>query len=115
MTAVSATDSSLTTQCLHFCQALAGQGKVFKFSLTIGSSFTFSLDTREGKATLPTRIPKKKSPSTLKRNAKRREDFLAKKSTSQSSYVVTDLESNQQPMKPCEAFECPSVTLVSKL
>ena len=115
MTAVSATDSSLTTQCLDFCQALAGQGKVFKFSLTIGSSFTFSLDTREGKATLPTRIPKKKSPSTLKRNAKRREDFLAKKSTSQSSYVVTDLESNQQPMKPCEAFECPSVTLVSKL
>jgi len=106
MTAVSMTYSSLTTQCLDFCQALVGQGKVFKFSITINSSFTFSLDTREGKATLPTRIPKRKSPSTLKRNAKRREDFLAKKSTSQSSAVVTDLESNQQPMKPCEAFEC---------
>ena len=106
MTAVSETNSSLTTQCLDFCQALAGQGKVFKFSITIGSSFTFSLDTKEGKATLPPRILKRKSPSTMKRNAKRREDFLSKKSTLESSSVVTGLESNQQPLKPCEAFQC---------
>ena len=106
MTAVSVTDSALTTQCLDFCQALAGHGNVFKFSITIGSNFTFSLETKEGKATLPTRIPKRKSPSTLKRNSKRREDFLAKKSTSESSSVVTGLESNQLPLKPCEAFQC---------
>ena len=80
MTAVSVTDSSLTTQCLDFCQALAGHGKSFKISITIGSNFTFSLETKEGKATLPTRIPKRKSPSTLKRNGKRGEDILAKKS-----------------------------------
>ena len=106
MIAVSETNSSLTTQCLDFCQALAGQGKVFKFSITIGSSFTFSLDTKEGKANLPPRILKRKSPSTIKRNAKRREDFLSKKSTLESSSVVTGLESNQQPLKPCEAFQC---------
>ena len=97
MTAVSVTDSSLTTQCLDFCQALAGHGKSFKISITIGSNFTFSLETKEGKATLPTTILKRKSPSTLKRNAKRREDFLAKKSTS---------ESNQLPLNPGEAFQC---------
>ena len=102
MSAVSESNSSLATQCLDFCQALARQGKDFKLSITIGSTFTFSLDTKEGKATLPTRIQKRKSPSTLKRNAKRREDFLAKKSTSESS-VVTALESNQ---KECEAFQC---------
>ena len=106
MTALSEIDSSLTTQCLDFCQALAGQGKVFKFSLTIGSSFTFHLDTKEGKATLPSKIPKRKSPSTIKRNAKRREEFLSKKSTSRSSSVATGLESNQLPLKPCEAFQC---------
>ena len=49
-----------------------------------------------------TRIQKRKSPSTLKRNAKRREEFLFKKSTSESS-VLTGLESNQ---KQCEAFQC---------
>ena len=100
MTAVSESDSSLATQCLDFCQALARQGKDFKLSITIGSTFTFSLDTKEGKATLPAR--KRKSPSTLKRNANRREEFLAKKSTSESS-LVTALESNQ---KHCEAFQC---------
>ena len=38
----------------------------------------------------------------MKRNAKRREEFLAKKSTSASS-VLTGLESNQ---KQCETFQC---------
>ena len=62
MTAVGETNSPLMTQCLDFCQALAGQGKVFKFSITIDSTFTFSLDTREGKETFPTRIKKRSSP-----------------------------------------------------
>ena len=101
MTAVSESNSSLATQCLDFCQALARQGKDFKLSITIGSTFTFSLDTKEGKTTLPTRIQKRKSPSTLKRNAKRREEFLTKKSTSASP--VSGLESNQ---KQCEAYQC---------
>ena len=83
MDAVNESDSSLTKKCLDLCHALAGQGKAIKFSLTIGSTFTFSLDSREGKKTFPTR--KKKGPSTLRRNAKRRKDFLKKKSTSQSA------------------------------
>ena len=63
MTAASSGDnSSLATKC----HALASQGKEFKFSITIGATFTFSLDTREDKETLPIRI--KKSPSTLKSN-----------------------------------------------
>ena len=102
MTAVGETASSLATQCLDFCQALARQGKVFKFSLTIDSAFTFSLDTKEGKANLPSGSQRRKSPSTLRRNAKRREEFLAKKSTLESS-VITGLESNR---KQCEAYQC---------
>ena len=78
MTAVGETDSSLATQCLDFCQALAHQGKDFKLT------------------------KKRKSPSTLKRNAKRREEFLSKKSIP-VSFAATGLEYNQ---KQCEAFQC---------
>ena len=111
MAAVNESDSSLTNKCLDLCHALAGQGKVFKFSLTIGSTFSFSLDSREGKETLPAR--KKKSPSTLKRNAKRREDFLKKKSTSESA-SATGLESNQKPMMQRQSFQCDACDFQSK-
>ena len=93
------------------CTALAGQGKAFKFSLTIGSSFTFSLDSREGKEVLPTR--KRKSPSTLRRNAKRREDFLKKKSTSESA-SATGLESSQMPIMQRQGFQCDDCDFQSK-
>ena len=76
MANVDETDSSLATKCLAFCQALSIQGKAFQFSLNIGSTFSFTLDTR-CKETLATK--KKASPSTLRRNAKRREEFLKRK------------------------------------
>ena len=47
MTAVGESDSSLAAKCLDFCQTLAGQGLAFNFSLSISSTFCFSLDTRE--------------------------------------------------------------------
>ena len=81
MTAVGVSDSSLASKCLDFCQVLASQGTVFNFSLSIGSTFSFSLDTRN--KTLDTKVgpfkKKKPSPSTLRRNARRREEFLKKK------------------------------------
>ena len=74
-------ESSLTSQCLAFCQALASQGKAFTFSLEINSTFSFSLDTRENQ--VPTQAVRKKiSPSTQRRNARRRQEFLKKKQTS---------------------------------
>ena len=111
MAAVNESDFSLTNKCLDLCHALAGQGKAFKFSLTIGSSFTFSLDSREGKEILPTR--KRKSPSTLRRNTKRREDFLKKKSTSESA-SATGLESNQKPTMQRQGFQCDECDFQSK-
>ena len=93
-------DSSLATKCMDFCHALANQGKEFKFSITIGSTFTFSLDTREDKETLPAR--RKKSPSTLKRNDKRRQEFLKKK----SEPVLTGMESNQKLIEKDDVFQC---------
>ena len=84
MTAVGESDFSLATKCLDFCQTLTSQGSPFNFSLTIGSSFSFSLDTREKMVALASQVKSKKkaSPSTLRRNARRREDFLKKKQNS---------------------------------
>ena len=70
-------DAKLATKCLELCQMLAGKSLTFSFSLTIGSSFSFSVDTR-GKEVLATQ-KKKKTPSALRRDARRREELLKKK------------------------------------
>ena len=71
--------SSLATQCLAFCQTLASQGQAFNYSLTLGTSFSFSLDTRV-EAPVPQVTRKKKaSPSTQRRNDRRQKLFLESK------------------------------------
>ena len=58
------------------------QGLAFNFSLKIGSTFSFSLEARDNGLTLdaPGKTRKKKSsPSTLRRNARRKEAFLQRK------------------------------------
>ena len=72
-------DSTLVTQCLDFCQQLASHGKSFSISLKLGSNFSFSLDTME-KITTENVVKKNKlSPSSIRRNARRRQEFLEKK------------------------------------
>ena len=83
------------TQCLDFCQALALQGMVFKFSVSVGSDFNFSMDTMKGKDFPASRSKKRISPSTLRRNAKRQEEFLKKKTSSEAA-TATGMETNQK-------------------
>ena len=77
MTAVD--ETNLATKCLDLCQTLTSQGLVFKFSLTAGSNFSFTLDTRVMASVNQAKAKKKPSPSTIRRNARRREEFLMKK------------------------------------
>ena len=74
-------ETNLATKCLDFCETLSSQCSGFKFSLMVGSSFSFTLDT--GVPALDTQAKalskKKPSPSTIRRNARRREEFLKKK------------------------------------
>ena len=88
MTAVSDVSSPLVAKCMDFCQALASQGQTFHFSLNMGPSFSFSLDTR-GKAMTGLVSKKKESPSTQRRNARRREEFLSKKRQTPSTVDST--------------------------
>ena len=78
--------TSLASKCMAFCQTLASQGQVFNFSLSIGPDFSFSLDTRS-KAVKTQETKKRSSPSTLRRNARRRAEFNAKKQQSSPSRI----------------------------
>ena len=84
MASVSKEDSSLVSECMAFCQSLANQGQAISFSLSIGSIFSFALDTKR-KDVKSTGTKKKQSPSTQRRNARRREEFLKKKQQSPSA------------------------------
>ena len=112
MTAVGESDSSLAAKCLDFCQALAGQGLAFNFSLTISSTFSFSLDTRgKGPALVNKgKTKKRSSPSTLRRNARRRAAFLQRKQnpTPATSEVVVDTLAVELPQP--EKMPPPSVS-----
>ena len=79
MAAVAEVGSSLLSKCLDLCQALCSQGQAFNFSVTIGQDFTFSMDTRSKEVSPVTVVKKKASPSTMRRNALRRQEFLKKK------------------------------------
>ena len=72
-------DAKLVSQCLEFCQTLAGKSLSFSFSLTIGTNFSFSVDTMGKQALAPKEKKKKPTPSAMRRNARRREEFLNKK------------------------------------
>ena len=80
-TVVNKDDTSLATQCLELCQMLTHKGVNFNFTLKVGS-FTFSLDTM-GKGKAAKLKEKKTSPSTRRRNERRRIEFLAKKNSAE--------------------------------
>ena len=86
MTAVDGVDATLVSKCMAFCQALASQGQAFNFSLAIGPTFSFSLDTRSKELEGPV-AKKGASPSTQRRNAKRRKEFFNKKQQSLSARI----------------------------
>ena len=93
MVAVDKVDSTLASKCMDFCHALASQGQAFSFSLAVGLNFSFSLDTRSKAVKEATRTAtKKKSPSTLRRNAKRREEFKKKQQASSVRQTSKDDE-----------------------
>ena len=73
-------DNLLSAQCLDFIRSLTDQKISFKFNLTSGP-FSCSFD-NNGTVAAPARTPteaRKKTPSTKRRNAKRRRLFLERK------------------------------------
>ena len=91
------------SKCMEFCQPLASQGRSFHFSLNMGPNFNFSLDTR-GKVLKGPVAKKRTSPSTLRRNAKRREEFVNKKQQSPSARIPT--ENSAAALKKPKCDQC---------
>ena len=96
---------SLANKCMDFCQALASQGTSFSFMLTTGSQFCFSLDTR-GMKTVEVK-KKKLSPSDVRRNVRRRQEFLRRKSAAVSASPTST--SSTSPAAALVASEVPQV------
>ena len=85
-----ANNSALVKQCLEFCQTLASMGQTINLSLSIGSNFSISLNTNKDITILDSRKAetertivkevRKLTPSARRRNQKRKEEFLKRKS-----------------------------------
>ena len=99
-------DAMLVSQCLDFCQMLAGKSLSFSFSLTLGTSFSFSVDTMGKRDMVPQKKKKKPTPSTQRRNARRREEFLKKKVNASTE---KNLSSPGEPVSGKEAEAPPKV------
>ena len=95
-------DHFLETQCLAFTQALVSQKIGFNIQITSGS-FSFSFDNKGNEIIASARTPseaKKKSPSTRRRNARRRKQFLENKKLQLSA---CDKPAHfEQPQSACE-------------
>ena len=110
MTSVNKENAALLSQCLDFCQTLSSKSLTFSFALSLGNSFSFRLDTSGRGALSSEAKKKKKTPSALRRNARRRAEFVKNKledSTSdalQSEHV--SVEEAVEKVVVEKAFKC---------
>ena len=94
-------NSALATKCLAFCQTLITKGTAFTFSLNIGSSFSFNLDTKV-KNPAPSVARKKVSPSTQRRNSLRKKAFLESKKVKSTGIQLVDANDTKLFCDLCE-------------
>ena len=85
-------DVTMATKCLELTQTLISMKASCKFSLYLSNGFNYSFSNLEHGNTNSRNIEKKKSPSTLRRNAKRREEYMKKKKDSTSKYTSKYLQ-----------------------
>ena len=104
----------LVSQCLDFCQTMAGKSLTLSFSLTLPTGFSFSVDTM-GKGALASQktTKKKPTPSTMRRNARRREEFLNTSTEKSSQEEPAAAKEAEVPSAQCVlcSVRCPCIFL----
>ena len=110
MTSVNEENAALLSQCLDFCQTLSSKSLTFSFALSLGNSFSFHLDT-SGKGAIASEAKKKKkkkTPSALRRNERRRAEFVKNKlEASASDPLQSEHVSAEEAVEKIEkAFKC---------
>ena len=101
---------SLESQCLAFIQTLVNQVIGFNFQLTSGSfscSFVNNDKSKITSARIPTQV-KHKSPSTQRRNARRRQQFLENKKFRASSVDCEQPDHVESTQSHSESICAPS-------
>ena len=105
-------ENPLINRCLDFCRHLESTGTPFYFKLSMGNSFAFVLDTKRNGNKVNSNsnslsgARKRITPSTARRNAKRKKEFLDKKTFPSAPPVVlnsvknADLEA--KPVYKCD-------------
>ena len=89
-------DVTMATKCLELTQTLISMKASCKFSLHLSNGFNYSFSNLEHGNTNTRKIEKKKkSPYTLRRNAKRREEYIKKKMDSSSQPTPKEQEKGQ--------------------
>ena len=111
MTSVNEENAALLSQCLDFCQTLSNKSLTFSFALDLANSFSFRLDTSGEGAIAPEAKKKKKTPSALRRNARRRAEFLKKKLEQASDALQSEHVSLEEAVEKVnvvveKAFKC---------
>jgi len=100
--------SPMAIKCMEFCQALTSQGMKFSFNFSTVTGFSFSLDTKESgqpafaEAEQVKKKKRKLSPSDVRRNKRRRQEFLKRKSEGrkdESSVVLQTPEKERAPQE----------------
>ena len=74
---------SVITQCLDFFRQMESNQKHFKLEVKLSNGFSFNFNNlNQEESKFRTRETKKKSPSTIRRNAARKQKFIEKKNMS---------------------------------
>ena len=99
-------ENSLASKCLDLCQTLASQGQAFTLTVTIGSTFNFSMGScsQESPAAKAKGEAKKKSPSTRRRDARRRKEFLKRKDSTDATLAGKDAQPVREDKE--KTFKC---------
>ena len=90
----------------------------FKLSLTLASGFSFSFDSNDNELALDKQAPNKKkpSPSTIRRNARREEEFLKKKLSFVSTSSALDTPADRtQASTPVAVSTSTSTSMAASL
>ena len=95
-------------KCLAFCQTLAMSGQKFTFSLCIGKD-NFSFNNKE---LAPSSCVKKKSPSQIRREQRRRDERTVKNAAAEPTAKVAEVNGAKETVSPL-GFKCSQCDLYS--
>ena len=85
-------ESSVLTQCLDFSRQMESNQKPFKLEVKLSNGFSFNFNTLDQETSkFRTKEAKKKSPSTIRRNAARKQEFLDKKKISSVDNELSEI------------------------